>query len=192
MSPILGIYASSNYQRITDTGDMFPISTVTVGSAGVANIEFTSIPATYTHLQLRYIVRTSQTASGYTYGEAYVQFNSDTGSNYSYHLLAGNGSSASASGLANQVQMGQIDTALNNITSNVFGVGVIDILDYANTNKNKTIRTLGGLDNNGAGVVTLSSGNWRNTNAITSIKILPYSNGFTQYTSFALYGIQGA
>ena len=168
------------------------IATVTVGSGGAANIEFTSIPATYTHLQIRYIVRTSQTASGYTYGEAYVQFNSDTASNYSYHLLAGNGSSASAGGLANQVQMGQIDTALNNITASVFGVGVIDILDYANTNKNKTIRTLGGLDNNGAGVVTLSSGNWRNTNAVTSIKILPYSNGFTQYSQFALYGIKGA
>jgi hypothetical protein len=76
----------------------------------------------------------------------------------------------------------------------MFGGGVVDILDYASTSKNKTIRTLSGADINGAGGdLRLSSGLWFATPAaITSITL--YANGgssdFAQYSSFALYGIK--
>jgi hypothetical protein len=76
--------------------------------------------------------------------------------------------------------------------ANVFGTFIIDILDYANTSKYKTQRGLGGADLNGSGYISFNSGNWRNTNAITSISLTPlYGSQFAQYSSFALYGIKG-
>ena len=67
----------------------------------------------------------------------------------------------------------------------------MDILDYSNTNKNKTLRQLAGTDNNGNGVVGLSSGLWQSTAAVASIDITAIGS-FSQYTSFALYGIKRA
>ena len=73
--------------------------------------------------------------------------------------------------------------------TNVFNGGVIDILDYADTNKYKTARILCGADNNSAGEVGIFSGSWRNTAAITSIQI--NLANFTEGSKFALYGIKG-
>jgi len=130
----------------------------------------------------------------------YTRFNSDTGANYSNHSLEGGGSSATATAAANDSFL----RALAPITAGVYGTGttgypaaaVLDILDYANTNKYKTVRSLGGSDsNNGNGGIGIMSGSWRNTAAITSITINAYSAGsastFNQYSHFALYGIKG-
>ena len=70
---------------------------------------------------------------------------------------------------------------------------IFDILDYTNTNKNTTTRALTGNETNGTAgqAILFSSGNWRNTAAITSILIYPSSGNFSQYSSFALYGIKG-
>jgi hypothetical protein len=77
--------------------------------------------------------------------------------------------------------------------ASIFGVLVLDILDYANTSKTKTTRTLMGYDKNGAGKVTLTSGLWNNTSAISSISIVPKDgSSWAEYSSFALYGIKGA
>ena len=74
----------------------------------------------------------------------------------------------------------------------MFSAHIIDILDYTNTNKYKTVRNLGGFDTNSAqyGYISLGSVSWRNTNAITSISFTLDGNNFTQYTQFALYGIK--
>jgi hypothetical protein len=73
-----------------------------------------------------------------------------------------------------------------------FYAGVFDILDYANTNKNKTVRVLGGVDFNGSGVVFLSSGLYDTTSAVSSFTIqTPSSRTFPEHSSFALYGIKG-
>ena len=70
--PILGIVASSTRQGlVTDTGAMFPLGAVTVGSAGASSITFSSIPSTYTHLQ----VRAFYTNSGGTLDDAKWKFN---------------------------------------------------------------------------------------------------------------------
>jgi hypothetical protein len=76
-------------------------------------------------------------------------------------------------------------------TASVFGAGVIDILDYANTSKYKTIRTLSGWDKNGGGNVGLSSGLWLSTSAISSIVIGSQTGNLVTNTQFALYGIKG-
>lgn len=187
MSPILGIWASANQKQYISTNSYESIATVTIGSGGSSSITFSSIPQTYTHLQIRATARSS-TAGTQVF--LYPQYNGDTGNNYTIHYIQGNGSSAGATAYAPTAGNFAIDTPAASANANVFGSAVIDILDYTNTNKYKTMRSLTGYDNNGSGFVDFMSGLWTNTAAITSITI---SGGtIVQYSSFALYGIRGA
>ena len=166
------------------------IATVTVGSGGSSTITFSSIPSTYTHLQVRAISRTSRAAGN---DPIYIRLNSDSGNNYAWHAIEGNGSSVTAYGYASQAQGWIYIAADSNSPSNVFGANVTDILDYANTNKYKTVRNIGGVDNNGSGVIGFDSVLWQNTNAITSISFTNLSGtNFAQYSHFALYGVKSA
>ncbi len=185
MSPILGIWASQNYPR----NSYESIATTTVGSGGAATITFSSIPSTYTHLQLRWIAKTDRAD---TDDVVQMQFNSDTGSNYSWHGLAGTGSAVGANAGASQSKIEVKWGATGNSgATNIFAMAVVDILDYKNTNKYKTTRTLQGADLNGSGQIYLSSGSWRDTSAITSIVLnRQFGSNFLQYSSFALYGIK--
>ncbi len=124
-----------------------------------------------------------------------MQFNSDTGSNYSWHRLDGDGDTgaATAGSATSQTTIIVDRFTASTATASQFGAFILDILDYANTNKYKTTRNLGGYDNNGNGLITLGSGLWQNTNAITSIKLIDRSgNNLIQYSQFALYGIKGS
>lgn len=186
--PILGIIASST---LVAAGDFESIATVSVGSGGAANVEFTSIPATYTHLQVRQIGRVNNATVSIGNN---CWLNSDTStSNYTFHELVGDGSSATVYGAASPENPDMGHNAGANASANVFGVGIIDILDYTNTNKYKTMRSLSGNDNNGSGQIKLKSTVWKNTNAVTSIKFeVRVSGNYQQYSHFALYGIKGA
>lgn len=180
MSPILGIWASQGRVQ----GDFESIATVTVGAGGASSISFTSIPSTYKHLQVRYIAR-----SAGANGSLRMTFNSDSSSNYSYHELSGDGSTASAAAATSLafIYCGQYFN-----TASTFAAGIIDILDYASTNKNKTARILSGRDENGTGRIFLQSGAWFNSsNAISTLTISREStNDIAQYSTFALYGIR--
>ena len=189
MSPILGIYASQISGHlgipIISSSDYYSIATQTVGSGGASSITFSSIPSTYTHLQLRMMVRETSTSNGYS-----MQFNGDTGNNYARHYLYGTGSSAAAAAVTSTSSMILADAAISTSTTGVFGASVCDVLDYTNVNKNKVIKTLGGYDNNGNGAIFFNSGLWMNTSSVTSIVINPDAGSFAQYSSFALYGIK--
>jgi hypothetical protein len=166
-------------------------------TGGASTISFTSIPATYTHLQIRGIMHDNYGTdkapnTGFDMG---VQFNGDgNGSNYARHHLYGNGSAAVAAGSASSLitlpGTNQISTA------DYMSVMIIDIHDYAVTTKNKTLRAFNGADANGTGttnrVVALNSGLWMNTAAINQITLVAYGTGFVAPTQFALYGIKGA
>lgn len=166
------------------------IATVTVGSGGAADVTFSSIPNTYSHLQIRWIARDNFSSEA---SDANMRFNSDSGANYSWHQLIGDGGSVQAYASTSQTAMRAGVVAGNTGGTNVFGVTVIDILDYANTNKNKTVRNLAGWDKNGTGSIALNSGSWMSTSAITSIVIAPrVGTLFSQYSHFALYGIKAA
>jgi hypothetical protein len=168
--------------------DYESIATMNAAAGGSAYLEFTSISSAYKHLQIRGIARNSTSGSGFQIG--YITFNSDTASNYSLHRLQGDGTNATASGTANTAFISTATEPQAGDTANTFGAFIIDILDYSNTNKNKTVRSLDGVDTNGAGVIALRSGAWRNTAAISTIRITASSNNFLQYSSFALYGIK--
>jgi hypothetical protein len=164
-------------------GSYDAIGTVDVGSGGTSTISFTSIPGTYKHLQIRGIMRSANSANNP------LRFNSDSGSNYTWHQLQGDGSSAStyANTPVNGVRWG-----LNSGDSSYPFATIIDILDYANTNKYKTVRALSGNDGTGttSSRIGLYSGVWMNTNAITSIAITNDGNTMLQYSQFDLYGIK--
>ena len=177
--PILGIIASS--KLISNSYES--ISTVTVSTA-VSSISFSSIPATYKHLQIRMTTLQDQSVRNVE-----LQINSDTATNYAWHELYGDGSAASSGAGTSQTF---IKTGFTNSPSASYtGAAVVNILDYANTNKYKTVRTLTGSDSNGGGFVLLRSGLWQNTNAITSLTFSAQLSNFNQYTQFALYGIKG-
>jgi hypothetical protein len=187
--PILGILASAITGNLVTTS-YESIATVSVGSGGSSTITFSSIPSTFAHLQLRAIMRTN--GSG-TQDIAKLQFNSDTGANYTYHTIFGNGSSVTADAATgiNQNYLNRATSASSD--ANTFGVMVVDILDYKDTNKFKTIRDLGGADNNGSGTVYFTSGLWRSTSAVTSFTLNPLDGtSFNEYSQFALYGIKGS
>jgi hypothetical protein len=190
MSLILGILDSGGAAAGAG-GSYESIATVNVGGGGSASVDFTSIPATYKHLQIRAIY--SNTNTGNT-REVTMKFNSDSSTNYSWHNLAGNGTSviSDAGSSTNFIYVGQSYSG-GAAGASAFGASIIDILDYTDTNKYKTSRALWGWDTNGQGTSRFNSGLWRNTNAITTITLEPNPSGnFAQYTQFALYGIKGA
>ena len=174
----------------TVVGDYESIATVNVTSSQ-SFIDFTVIPSTYKHLQIRGILLN---ASGQQ--NLAVRFNSDTGSNYFGHQLQGDGSSTPAAGNATTQTFIPLMGLVTNTSSYPFAT-VIDILDYQSTTKNKTIRSLSGQDGNATGTPTnwrvqLSSGAWANSsNAINAISLWLPSYTIGQYSHFALYGIKG-
>ena len=182
MTPMLGILASQITGHLS-TNSFESIQTVTVGSGGQSSISFTSIPSTYKHLQIR---------ASYTGNDVpLVRLNGDTSTNYPNHWLRGSGSAASAAASAGPYNLLQLSTSWIP-SSTVPGVFIFDLLDYANTNKYKTVRTLGGCDLNGSGGIELMSGLWMSTAAVNAISMTIGSSGTTyQYSSFALYGIKG-
>ena len=182
MSPILGIMASSISGSKAVTNSYSSIQTVTVGSGGASDVTFSSIPSTYTHLQIRGIAFQSSGPGGIG-----IQVSGDTGNNYTWHYVQGDGSSATASSATSNSNTYTGDVG----TSTGPGAMILDILDYASTNKYKTFRSLAGYDANGSGKIALKSGVWMNTSTqINSIKIIGVT--FAQYSTFALYGIKGA
>jgi hypothetical protein len=122
----------------------------------------------------------------------------DTGSNYSWHHLGGDGSAAYAGAASSVTFMSSQSSVATSVISNTFGAGVFDLLDYANTSKYKTARLLEGHDVNGTtagfgGRVGISSGLWQSTSTVNTIRFTPnFGSVITEYSSFALYGVKGS
>jgi hypothetical protein len=188
--PILGTVASQFSGKPFIAGSFESIATVSVGSGGAASVTFSSIPATYQHLQLRYLVRDARTNSFDSPVD--LTFNGSSATAYAKHFLQGDGSSTSVGGETNMTYI-RLEGGGNNTESSAFGAAVTDILDYTSTSKNKTVRQLFGVDKNGSGMVRFVSGLWyASPAAINSITLTPFSSPFAQYSHFALYGIKGA
>jgi hypothetical protein len=164
------------------------IATITVSSA-TSTVEFTSIPGTFAHLELRALSVTNSNYNG-----ASLQFNNDTtASNYRSYFIYGSG----GGGAANSAQNTDVLYAPNfngKGATTAPGPVILTIFDYANTNKYKTITCLdGGVVSGSDGFVALNAGHWESTAAITSMKInLGTTFTYSQYAHFALYGIKAA
>jgi hypothetical protein len=167
------------------------LAAITVPSGGVVSIYFDGIPAGYKHLQIRTTVKTTRTDS--RNDDLMIRYNGDrSSSNYYNHQLYGTGASAGSQAFAaTGNSVAYIPGTLNN--TNMMGVAIIDILDYASTTKCKTTRAIAGYNGVGSvGYAVLNSGGWFATPvAITSIDIAPNSlTSFAQYSTFELYGVK--
>jgi hypothetical protein len=160
---------------------------VTTLNASTSSITFSSIPQTYSHLQIRLFANSTSNP------DIFYTFNGDTGNNYTRHYIYGAGSGTGAAGSSLSQASGSVGYAPISSNTNVFGSTVLDVLDYTNTNKNTTTRSLSGYVLDSSGFIVMYSGVWLNTSAITSISIFPNqasASSFGQYTSAALYGIK--
>lgn len=160
---------------------MFPIASAT-GTGAAGSFNFTNIPQTYTHLQLRLTVRNYTTVP-----TLYHYFNGDfAGTNYAQHLLAGDGASPFTSYNTSIPYFVMDSMPKSNDTASVNGSVIIDVLDYTSTSKYKTVKVTFGYDLNGSGRVGIWSGVWMSTAAINSWILTP---GFSTASRADLYGI---
>ena len=161
-----------------------PIATQTLGSS-VSSVTFSSIPQTYTDLV---IVQSAFVANQM---DTRLQFNGDTGSNYSWTVLFGSGSAAGSYRESNKTAIptgyySQID--ISPATSTF----IIQIMNYSNATTNKTVLTRGNNAASGRGVDAIV-GLWRSTAAITSVALnVDASHQYTSGSTFTLYGIKAA
>jgi hypothetical protein len=161
------------------------IATATASGAP-STLSFTSIPQTYTHLQLRIIGGNNGYACDMT-------FNSDTGANYASHRLTANNGLEVTSGSRtsfNAIRFAQWSGL--NYSGSTVSATVMDILDYKNTNKYKTSRDFTGYDTNSAGYLDFESGLWMSTAAITRIDLTMQIGTWATGSTVALYGIKGS
>ena len=184
----LGIFSAAG-AAVVPTGAYELIETFTVGTA-VSSITFSSLgtySSTYKHLQIRYTARNTNSTSEYS---NFLRVNSDSGSNYTFHQLGGQGSSVYSTGQANTTFLPMTNLPGSTYAANAFNAGVLDLLDAFSTTKNKTSRNLGGYvgsPNN----ITVFSGVWRNTASVTSLTCSPEVGTYAIGTRFSLYGIKG-
>jgi hypothetical protein len=168
------------------------ISTTVLGTA-TSSVTFSSLgdyASTYKHLQMRAVVRVSRATFGDSYGG--IRFNGDTGNNYAWHALQGQGSSVTSEPATSQSSMRNFWYNTTTATANAFGAGVMDILDAYSTTKNTTIRTLGGMAVSGDSRIALHSGVWLDTSSLTSVTMIDQNGGNFQIGSrFSLYGVRG-
>lgn len=163
------------------------------GNNSSNTLTFSSIPQTYKHLQIRCL--SQNTAGGSGNAAAQLYFNGvNTGTSYSWSFLQTSGGTPGASYTVSTSSITLIGLECYPGSTATSSVGVIDILDYASTSKNKTIRYFGGANGNetgGAYAFGISSGTYVDTTAITSISIKNSSGtAFANMTRFALYGIK--
>jgi hypothetical protein len=167
---------------------MHHIATIT--STSQTQISFTSIPQTFTHLQLRISARSSIAVNGH---DLNMTTNLSSGSNYTNHVLAGDGATASSNvGYGTPSTLSLVSWVPGaNLASGIFGSSIIDIVDYTDTTKNKTFKTISGYDANGSGQVNFMSGMVMNTGAINAIYFFVGGGGgnIVSGSSFNLYGI---
>lgn len=162
-----------------------PIATTTL-SSGANSITFSSISSAYTDLRLVLVGKSQPTNTRYPA----LQVNSDTGTNYSYTRLYGNGASATSqrgtnTSLISLVSNGMDDTYPVLIT--------IDIFSYAGSTY-KTMLWTTAEDDNGSGAIVEGVGLWRSTSAINSITLTATSGTgiYDTGTTATLYGIKAA
>jgi len=163
------------------------IATYTVGSGGVASIDFLNIPQTYTDLVLK--ISSKTTGTGAQYDNGYIQINGMTSSSYDSIRLQGSGSAVSVSAGSG---VGLYFRTGGSGSSNTYSFGSSDI--YISNYTNEKYKAMQGSSvhewNATEAYAEFQDGTALNTSPITSIKILPNNGVWAQYSTFHLYGIK--
>ena len=158
------------------------IATTTLGSAS-ATITFSSISSAYTDLRL--VLVAQSTTGGSAIANARLTYNSDTATNYSRTVLAGDGSAAAS---YRNTSVAYLDLASANLSSAQPSLLTYDIFSYAGSTFKTTLYTAS-QDYNGSGAVERIVGLYRSTTAISAITITSTLNTYAIGTTATLYGI---
>lgn len=163
--------------------DLLETEILTSAASSVTFTGLDTLAAGYQHLQIRAVSTRSLVSGSSFFG--LMRLNGDTGANYATHRLSGDGTSVTSTSAVSDTRMliFRAGATLGNWPSNV-----IDILDFANTSKNTTCRSMTGY---APGGVHLSSGAWFNTDAVTSIELSNASGAFQTGSRFSIYGVRG-
>ena len=162
-------------------------STVTVGGGGAANITFSSIPATYTDLNLVFSLRSS--ASG-DWQSVATEING-TSTNYTSLTLVGYdaGTTGSLVTTINTTLIYHYSTYAG-ATASTFGVGSLYFTNYTASNSKSNSMDSVTENNSGFTIEALTAGLWANSAVITQLKLTPGSGGnWVEYSTASLYGI---
>jgi hypothetical protein len=154
-----------------------PLATVTLGSSA-SSVTFSSIPATYRDLVL--VLH----ALGSTTIEARMRFNGDTGSNYSFVGMIGDGTGATSPSTASRVNIILSSAARATVTD--YLQVKASVMDYSATDKHKTVLS---RSNQAAGATEAFANRWANTSAITSLEIATDTGTWAVGSTFNLFGI---
>lgn len=164
------------------------IATVTVTGATAANMEFTSIPGTYTDLLILSSVRFDISGdNGF-----YFQFNNDTAGNYERLYVGGDGSTVSSAAASSQTRVPIGIGARSTATASTFSNSFAYIPNYTGS-KNKSVLVDAVNENNATSADAMFWASiWNSSSAITSIKLFPSSGNIVQYSTATLYGIKNS
>lgn len=165
------------------------ISRVIVGSGGAANIEFTSIPGTYTDLHV--VISTRTNRSNEVDAFSLIVNNDTTAANYTFRSLFGVGSGAPSATTYNTYFEELAWTSGNNATANTFGNASFYIPNYT-VSQHKSISVDSVGENNAANArMGIAAYIWKSNSAITALKFIPITGTlFLQYSTATLYGIK--
>lgn len=166
------------------------IATVTVGSGGAANVEFTSIPQTYTDLVVKWSARSASDTADQS-----MNVNSNTSSIWTAQLVRAYDNNATGyEGYGNQTSNPRAGyNSKSSYTANTFGNGEVYMANYAGaTNKSFFIDSVNENNSTAAYLMQFNVSRYASTSAITSIKFTPSSGNYAQYSTFTLYGIKNS
>lgn len=166
------------------------IASSTVGSGGTASVTFSSIPATYTDLVIKYSARAS--SGGSNFENIQVEFNGVGGTAYSDRAVFGTGSAASSAANTSVASTFLQYSVGGNATANTFSNGELYFPNYRSSAAKSYSADSVSENNATAAIAALNAGISTNTAAITSIKLTGNTSNFVQYSTFTLYGISNA
>lgn len=185
----LGVLAASGSAGIL----AYDLIATGTGTGTNSVISFTSIPQDYRHLQVRWSAKNTQ--SGAQNGNINFTINNvSSGSTYTGHRLFGSGTTVQYQGQGTSTGANDFllqESVSLNTTANAFSAGILDLFNYTDTSRNKTIRAHYGRAD-GTDIINFVVGTSSNTSsAVTSLTFTARLDNFAAGTRFSLYGIRG-
>lgn len=169
----------------------FKLAETAVVNNSITSVSFAGLNAFtsqgYKHLQVRYLLKNSGGTSDLDF-----RFNGQTSATYNRKIIRGTGSLA-------QSQSGGDDTKVNfqegqtaSAGVGIFAVGIIDLVDFGNSQKTPVIRAIYGQNGSSVGDrIYMGSGLFPTAQAITSITISTFNGNFQAGSRLSLYGSKG-
>jgi hypothetical protein len=160
--------------------------------ADAVSVTTATLPTDYQHLQVCASLRGPRASSQ----QLYFRPNSDSASVYSFGFMEGVATTETGNhgftsyAYANLREIPYLDSSTTS-----YGTFVIDILDYRNANKNKTIKWqqgMNGVENTDPNRVMVGEALWDSTAAITTLHFYTIGTGFSRGSSISVYGLKNS